>query len=368
MGYLDFNGFVAKPNQPYGETMSDIRPGIGGFPTTINKTIGAFLPSRFLPVRFIQKVQPVSGGTPFEYGVVMPAGTIVTTVPITPNNSILGTDGSGDIAVGFDVAGNLIKYNIDSLYGYDKSLLGAIVPANGSDSDAVYHFTAFDALDSIKTLKADGTYAAAGDESITVPAHSRPLGVVIRDVYQFNWGKYAHNDQPSMRNEAIATTGVIEYLYVRDASDFSTYQMAAGDTASVSNSAGYRAVLGRYAFLVLDSSITNAAGLPLTVDAFGNPAVFDTNISATPANTYLEFKVGKIVNLDYRWPRGLVDLVDTWPGAISGGTNTGGLPPHLFDFAKRILEANGASAKIEDVVNAVKNGDFGIAYVNIDFS
>ena len=122
-----------------------------------------------------------------------------------------------------------------------------------------------------------------------------------------------------------------------------------------------------------------ASGSTMYADQHGNyifhPAgstISEGAISYPTAKVMDEQKVGKVVYIDHRYPKQMLEHVDTYPASGAGaGTETAGLPWHSFTFAKDLLLNEGvtlANRQINDIGDMFKDGIFGMAYIQLHVS
>lgn len=363
MAKLNFNTNVT-PRQ-------DLRPVRN---VSLNRTIGeievsegftpamAVLPYKLLPIQVIDQVS--------DEGVVLVKGTIVslltnqTTVSTTVTPSgIPIPQASGDIQVGPDAttsdqllapAVDWITANIDDdFFGYEQSIIGLLVPANGGAS-ANHPYSALDTT--------VATFADENTTDLTIGANM-PVGVVYQDVYQdirgFNLNYEAHTAV------GFAARGFITVPFVdTNALTEATFGTDADtETATLDIATPYYKVYRKYAFFAFDGSGGGgAAGQALSSDKKGKfePQGTGTGTART-AQT-----VGLLKACDSRFPKDLVSTVQTYPGSKTTGTDTAGVPSMLYHFAYDVLlAANSTAPTASQVLEAVRIGKFGLARLNL---
>lgn len=320
---------------------------------------GAFYAHPGLPIRRRLDTEVVN-----QYlGLMLPAGTIVTVESIP----------SGDIYIGKDVNGTAFSITRDHLYGWDGTVLGFVRPA--SPSAVAYTATTYDVNDFTRVLWTAGTALTAGSTKMLevkeTPAAAidvgikRPVGILLRDLYFDPVGKYAAEELPFVKGEALYTSGQICIPYAR------------GKSAYKMNGDGYNAVLGLYPFLVIgDVDRNTLQGSSVIPDTYGNYAIFNDSYTLSLSGNAedvvftLPFKVGNIVAFDNRIPRQMLEFVQTDPNYSVTGTSTSGIYGYLYDFVKRVLIGSGANATptAADIKTVIQSGDFGLAIINVEIA
>lgn len=308
---------------------------------------GAFRPHRFLPSLYVSLQD--------QEGYVIPHGTIVSGYGLRTGagvwNSNAGLDTSGDFYVGLGFNGG-IKANANDIYGYDRTLDGVIVPTNGRTSSVADLYTTHDVT--IKRIKASGAIVTAADANtntaLTRPASMLPIGIVVAQTMRETQGanlSYRLNTAAY----SVLRKGVIKIPYVIQGSG-RIATIAKGD-------AGYDSVYWRHQFLVIESAAAVGHEVKVYVDGNGKLAL------PSNASTY-GATFGKIVS----WTNDVFDplraRVDAMPGFAVPGTTTGGLDRRLFDFIKRIREANGQTATPAECVQDVDDGYYGMIKIMFD--
>ena len=265
--------------------------------------------------------------------VVIPKGRIVT--------AITGNDGA-------------FFTSDDDFYGVGRGVLALMAPSSGGYSHTM------------------GAFAQGS-------AHG-PIGVVEHDVYQDirgdnlnydmrnkNWGVMARQliKLPAIDIDAWndASLGVFVADTVVDTPDVLGY----ASPVAAETGAGYVACEKKYSFLSYNGDSEGQAGMEVSADFYGN---FQSKKSGQGS----EQKVGRLMGIDYRFPKDLLDTVQN-PYEPEGafrvaGTGTKGVPQFLYDFAYKAL--NGASydfgtddpaSKIKALADA---GVFGEAWIQIN--
>jgi len=291
----------------------------------------------------------------------MPAGTIVTVDPV-PDTIYLGKD----------VSGTAFSVTKDHFYGYDETVLGVVRPA--APSAIAYKATALDneftrvlwttggalTADTTVTLDIKASPSATVDVGI-----KRPVGILLRDSYFDTTGKYAAEELPFVKGEALYTSGIIAIPYVVAITSGDTYKV------NTTSAVGYQAVLGSYPFLVIPyTSLPSINGTAVVPDVYGNYAIGteEYTIASGGGTVTLPYKVGNVISLDNRMPRQLLDFIQNDPTIPTTGISTGGLYGYLYNFIVKVLTGASADHDISDVKDAVASGHFGLAIINIEIA
>ena len=240
----------------------------------------------------------------------------------------------------------------DDFYGVGRGVLALMVPSSGGYAHSL---SAFD----------QGA------------AHA-PIGVVEHDVYQDIRGDNLNYD---MRNK---NWGVMARQLIKvPAIDFAAWNTAnvgvfvadsVGDgsgtyvsPAAAESGAGYVACEKKYSFLSYDGSSEGSAGMEVSADFYGN---FQSKKSGQGA----EQKVGRLLGVDYRFPKDMLDTVQN-PYEPEGayrvaGTGTKGVPQFLYDFAYEALSGAAYDFGTDDPASKIKElvvaGVFGEAWIQIN--
>jgi len=310
----------------------------------------ALYPYRYLPV--------MRQDTSIEDYIVINKGKIVSL--LTNMNSTMATSGaitnisstgSGYVYNDATATSTSLQLVADDgeYFGYDDSVFGLLVPANqGNVTNLTY--STLDNSSNASTYKSDGTIASSGDV-LTLPANY-PVGVIMGDVYQDIRGKY-------LNYQMWGTDGILCDYYVEipyyDHNGTSTQTFGTSPSTSV-----YDAVWRNHAFMYCNSSssaTTPFAGMLVQPDQWGEYALTSTDSIQV---------MGRVIGTDSRYPKHFMELVDTYPGSQTAGTDTGGLPAHLWKFVYDARNAASASVTINNVVAAVQNGTFGIVRIQLN--
>lgn len=359
---------------------SDIRPNI-----EVSDGIRPALPMipfKYLPVKF----QDVTT----EQWVVIPKGRIVSA--ITAANAVAepysapldmenynesGLYESGFLQTGITSQVDLttaVRLDADqSYYGISRNIIALMAPANGGSAFEVT-YAANDVTAVVPSVINPGS-AVAADEAYTLPANM-PIGVAMYDVYQDIRG--ANLNYELWKNYGILAEQFIRIPFV-DIFELEKLDLVAANTftdcttgapAALSEAkAGYTAVEPYYSFLTFDSSVTShgLAGMKVKPDIYGNYAPQGNSLTQA-VNTQT---VGRILSIDTRHPKDLLETVDTYYDQKMTGTKTAGIPKNLYDFVERALTGCSVSWPTSRdraliIKEAINNGAFGYAYIQID--
>lgn len=322
-----------------------------------------FYPNKFLPVQFMENFT--------EDWVVIPKGKVVSALGFgeqlkygaSTSDGVLGApNASGNIPVFTNRAGTVTTANMDSdFWGYDQSVCGLLVPANGgTDRTTGYAYRSQDVT--AGTYKSS-TAAAAASDTISGPIASGniPIGAAIYDIYQDIRGKNLNYQQ--WDKWGVLTDYYVTVPFIREGNGGTVFNKSLA-TATDDSIATLEA-LRNLVFLTIPSGIAPRTGQLLKADLRGNYTMQEaTDTTLTTAKTIQT--VGKLVTLDTRFPKDMLQYVDTYEGSQMAGTDTGGLPYWLFVFAYNYLTAaTGASPAISTIVDYVKSGRFGMARMKL---
>ncbi|HLD91517.1 MAG TPA: hypothetical protein VI911_11015 [Patescibacteria group bacterium] len=335
-----------------------------------------FYPWKYLPVQF----QDIAT----EDFVVIPKGKIVSAIgygdyvgameatAAATSGILANPHASGSIPVFSNRAGTVVTANMDSdFWGYNESVCSLLVPANGGQDRTtanLYEYTANDVT--AGTYRAGNVLAADGDD-VAGPGCSGniPIGVAMYDIYQDIRGKnlnYQQWDKWGTLSDFYVTVP-----FIREGFGGTTFNKGlsafdhADDVASIS-------ALRNMTFLTIPSGTYARTGCTIAPDIRGNYVIEHTNAVLSDvagvsgaANPTIQ-TVGRLITLDTRFPKDLLQYVDTYEGSQMAGTDTGGLPYWLFIFAYNYLTAaTGSAPAISSIVDYVKSGRFGMARIQL---
>lgn len=333
-----------------------------------------FYPNKYLPVQF----QDIAT----EDWVVIPKGKIVAALGYgefmeygVTTGLVANPHASGTIPVFTNRAGTVVTANADTdFWGYNESVCGLLCPANGGTernrvTANAYEYSANDVI--AGTYKSTTALAVAGDDVTGAAASGNvPIGVAMYDIYQDIRGKnlnYQQWDKWGTLSDYYVTVPFINE-YPSQAAPFNQSMSAettVDDTAAL-------VALRNMTWLTIPAGHLPRAGAYICPDVRGNYMIQHGNdywdIGAGPSgscNATIQ-TVGRLVTLDTRFPRDLLQYVDTYEGSQMAGTDTGGLPYWLFIFAYNYLTAvNGTAPTISRIVDYVKSGKFGMARMQL---
>lgn len=310
-----------------------------------------FAPYKYLPV--------MEKDITHEDYVIIPKGRILGSLSVYDNvaGGITGLGGSGTL-YGFNdqVNGGVGSYSQNqSYFGYDDYISNLLVPANGG-AEATYYYTTLD--EAAGTLTNSGTYAAAGD-TLVLPANA-PVGVAFHDWFQDIRGKWL-NYRMWPDGGHILTDWYVEVPYVIEASGVTnSLRSAANDTAN--KRAATFNVFSQYAYMSIAYNDTFKPGIFIQSDAMGNYMPQGAG-SLTQSKT--NQTVGKLIGIDTKFPKSMLNEVQTYPGSRMPGTQTAGLPGFLFEFVVAAEIAAGNTPTIESALTAVQSGKYGVARIQL---
>lgn len=317
-----------------------------------------FYPYKHLPVKMID--------TELEDGIVILKGTIVSALSqmqVDDGETALMPRASGTIYSGISqTTSSAISENIDdSFYGYDESVVGLLTIANGGvqvqGTSTNEQYTANDVT--VGTIDVSGSLTVAGYAS---PGRQKnlPIGVVTTDVYQDIRGKYLNYDQLGSDKVGILSDWYIEIPFVVDA------DMSDDDTHTA-----YNALQSRHAFLWVTAKNLLIPGALFKSDRYGKfkPQFTTVSTATHPTTAYKTAQtVARLIAIDCRWPKDQMHLVDTYPGSLMPGTETGGLPSHLFNFVYDwyYYDNSNTAPTIAQCVNLVTGLQAGVARLQLE--
>lgn len=326
-----------------------------------------FYPSKFLPVQFMENFT--------EDWVVIPKGKVVSalgfgeqlTYGASTSDGVLGApNASGNIPVFTTRAGTVTTANMDSdFWGYDQSVCGLLVPANGGVDRASGVYT-YRSQDVTAGTYASNTAAAVANGGITGPIASGnvPIGAAMYDIYQDIRGKNLNYQQ--WDKWGILTDYYVTVPFIREG-DSTTFNKDLASSGTADNATALEP-LRNMVFLTVPSGYFPRTGGLIMPDCRGNYVMQDSTLGTTGnlATAKTIQTVAKLVVLDTRFPKDMLQYVDTYEGSQMAGTDTGGLPYWLFVFAYNYLNAvNGSAPAISTIVDYVKSGRFGMARMKL---
>lgn len=288
-------------------------------------TVGAFYPVRYLPSISVEQDS--------EWPIVMPAGLIVSLVPIkdasaySSDDNATGIRTSGELYTTIGVDGVAQKRSIGLMYPED--IAGLLVPANGGTSKFLPYRDACGAA-GIVTYGGEEASTTSTVSGITVPAN-RPMGIVDHQVfadlrkrflnYEYNTGAIGVSLDGVITLPAVLVYGTNRTTVVNQIKPllYDMHQYVLVSEANESN-----------AFAAID------------LGAFLKPNDEGRFVPADPAGTAADINqvFAKSLGSRRRVVYNLDEVIDSFPGMGMKGTDTGGLKARLYDFAKKIMGAS----------------------------
>ena len=346
---------------------------------------GPYHVNRFLPVRY--EVYKGEGSYGRRLPIVIPHGTIVAGQQTYASSYYSGADTaagigvSGDVPVGHDALGNLIKAKTDDSFrsmGNGGSTL--LTVANGG-VDVTDTYGALDVTHG--TLKVDGAAAAAGD-TFARPKNL-PIGIAMNSVHQDDTGRIQ-----GFTNKIVLLDQISTDWFIKIPGVLIDRAKSALTAAGISNS--FPANTAAFAPGAGVGFTGNAAGddyvelTKLFSFFYGDAADFvqgayvkpDANGQYTPQYTGASIytgsrtvqSVGKLYEFDTKFPKDNNDMRVTFTDTKVTGTDTYGFPTELYIFAGLLLQNNGVAAT--DVDAGIKalfsKGAIGQVRMNIHVS
>lgn len=335
----------------------------------------AFYPYKCLPTMFID--------VETEDAVVIPKGTIVsaltnmTDITVTPSG-IPPVSSEGTIPVFQDATtagGTIVTASIDSsFFGYTDAIAALLVPANGGVQTRI-PYSADDVT--VATFTCSGlvvTAAMAADpaSNYCLVEPNMPIGIAYGDVYQDIRGR--NLNYQLWDYWGILCDYYIEVPYV-DFDNVTNWVSGYLDhvdeqivNMNTTNCAGYLGTWKTHAFMYFDSSDTRAAqaGQLVQSDMHGK-FIPQAGGSTSLTSAFTAQTVGKLILTDSRFPKDMLEVVDTYPGSLMPGTETGGLPAALFNFVRdSMFSIAGSYPTISEIVAQVQAGYYGLARIQLN--
>ncbi len=329
-----------------------------------------YAPYKYLPVQ-LQDVNT-------DDWVVIPKGRVVAALSqndSTPLSGIVTPSATGYINVGFEapeLGSSLITAQIDEAYfGYDIHIAGLLVPCNGGAT-----MSGFYSSDDVtaETITAAGTVATASG-AFTLPANA-PIGVVFHDWYQDIRGKWLNYRMHSDGGHVLTDWYVeVPFVQVYDAGSYSGVNPQAV-TNDYAHMVKWREINKQYTYLTvnLNDAEVFRNGLYVKSDLIGN---YKLQLETTNASGFALYTdpfnmvktnqtVGKILAIDSRFPKDMLEDVQTYPRSGMPGTQTAGMPKFLFDFVYDCIRiGTGTAPTVEGVYNAIRSGMFGLVRIQL---
>lgn len=279
--------------------------------------IGPYYPARPLPAMYVDSDS--------ELPIVMPAGSIVSIIPIKDAAAYLaaqaetGIRAGGAIYISMGIDDVALERNINLVY--PKETAGLITLCNGG-TQTTDSYADTDGENGI--LTASGAIAASGASYIREA--NIPMGVVNSRVYgdiRYRYLNYEVGQEPT----SIALAGIFTIPFCI------VYGGTEGNRATV-EAAMRASVKARHQFYWGNVSDLSAAEALLAVDA---PSKSDAYGKFTNWASGDQQKFGRVMGLRNRVPYDLDEIIDSYPGSGIKGMDTGGLSRRYYHFAKTIL-------------------------------
>jgi len=295
--------------------------------------------------------------------IVIPKGRIVSSLStenLTPVGGIKNPASSGTLySFESNTTGSIVTRGIDTSYfGYDDYMSNLIIPANGGTQMTQYYSS--NDVDA-GTLDASGAYAAAGENFVSPVNY--PVGVTFHDWYQDIRGKYL-NYRMWPDGGHVLCDWYVEVPFVKTTAGANTVPLGSGVTPvptvnSMVDMAAKYDINKKFTYLAIEvDSDTFTPGVWINSDILGN-----YNIEGVGSRSVQT--VGRLIGIDNRFPKAGMDDVQTYPGSDMPGTQTAGLPSFLFEFVKACQNLTGSAATVEDILNYVQAGYYGVARIQL---
>jgi len=150
-------------------------------------------------------------------------------------------------------------------------------------------------------------------------------------------------------------------------------------SADYANQVKWRDINKQYTYLTVEAADTFRNGLLVMSDGIGNyklqPAASFASgvIGGAAASAYNNIvtnqTVGKILAIDNRWPKDMLEDVQTYPRSGMPGTQTAGMPKFLFDFVYDSIRIGvGSAPTVEEIYDAIRGGSFGVVRIQLHVS
>jgi hypothetical protein len=129
----------------------------------------------------------------------------------------------------------------------------------------------------------------------------------------------------------------------------------------------------QYTYLTVDYNTSEIFrnGVFVSSDLIGNYKIqWGANSLSTSASyPKTAMTVGKILEIDNRWPKDGLENVQTYPRSGMPGTQTAGMPKFLFDFVYDCIRIGvGTAPTVEGVYDAIRAGYFGVVRIQLSVS
>jgi hypothetical protein len=331
-----------------------------------------FYPHKYLPVQ----AQDVNT----EDWVVITKGKVVSALGVgehlimaSPSGTLGWPHASGTIPVFQDRNSATVTTVVDkTFWGYDDTVCGLLVPCNGGadrTTGNTYEYTANDVT--AGTYKDAASLAANGDDVAGILiSGNMPVGAAMYDIYQDIRGQ--NLNYTMWDKSAILSDWFVTVPFIRESAGNSHYFDNNLESESTADDAAGPNALRNLTYLTIPSGTVPRTGATVKADVRGNYTIqdpFDTVAdvagSTATANPTVQ-TVGRLVTLDTRFPKDLLNYVDTYEGSQMAGTDTAGVPYWLFIFCYNYLNAViGSAPTIRTILNYIKSGLFGMARIQL---
>jgi len=304
--------------------------------------------------------------------IVIPKGRIVSALSAedtTPVSGIVNPGSSGSVNVGFqapEIGGALLTAKIDDdFFGYDMHINALLVPCNGGTLCTGY-YTADDVT--AQTICPTGAYAVASDAFVTPVA--APVGVAFHDWYQDIAGKWL-NYRMHVDGGHVLTDWYVEMPFCKQDGGSRSPYAGVNPTfpnADYANQLKWRLINKAFTYLQVSTSDVFRNGVFVSSDLIGNYKIqWGANSLSTSASyPHTAQTVGKILEIDSRWPKDGLEDVQTYPRSGMPGTQTAGMPKFLFDFVYNCIAiGTGTAPTVEQIYTAIRSGAFGIVRIQL---
>lgn len=268
-----------------------------------------FLPDPALPISFLD--------VELQDGVVIPKGTIVSGVKLA------------NASTKYANLANPTATSNDDYYGYPDNVQTLLVPANGSGANG---YLTYGSDDVGRTIVAGAALTAAnsnhsnydptadqsaGGSQYTLTANN-PIGYAYMDVYQDQRGNLL-NWEPLNLLRGVLTDYYIELVFISD----SHITVNADKSLPTANFDKYHAVRRMGGMLYGQPDGGGSIGAIVRADVLG--------MTVAPVTVPgVDQRVGRVISYDFRWPKDMQAYVETYPGSEMPGTETGGIPSHIY--------------------------------------
>jgi hypothetical protein len=300
----------------------------------------------------------------------MSSGRII----IGSSGDYMGTGTGGAIRVGIDT----------SIFGYEDHICGLMVPANGGSGTFNYFYSTDDVT--------ANTWTRAGARATASGAYASlaniPIGVAFHDIYQDIRGEYLnyrmHPDGQHFLTDWYVEVPFVDYRSTGAANAYNP----SPTNGSVASYGTWRTINKQFTYLAFDStSDVVHPGVFVCSDGIGNYKIQGAPTITTASGSHLigtitfggagtgssaygypktAQTVGKLIALDTRMPKDMLEDVLTYPRSGMPGSQTAGMIKNLFDFAYYTLYLGSGTAPTVDAVwVAIRQGVFGLARIQL---